>query len=72
MCDQIRRQRAGATSHGSVEQALVTARPVWTEDGWQDAHVYARLELPVGAQVIGPAVLEQPDATTYLIRGYKR
>lgn len=54
---------------GSVEQALVTTRPVWTEDGWQDAHVYARLELPVGAQVIGPAVLEQPDATTYLDPG---
>ena len=30
---------------------------------WQDAVIWSRLDLPSGARVDGPAVLEQPDAT---------
>jgi N-methylhydantoinase A len=37
-------------------------RPIWF-GGWTDAAVYDRLSLPVGAEIQGPAVLEQPDAT---------
>ncbi len=37
-------------------------RPVWF-GGWREASVYDRLLLPVGAEIAGPAILEQPDAT---------
>ncbi len=38
------------------------ARQVWF-GGWQEARIYDRLLLPVGAEILGPAILEQPDAT---------
>jgi N-methylhydantoinase A len=38
------------------------ARKVWF-GGWRDGRIYDRLLLPVGAQIPGPAILEQPDAT---------
>lgn len=44
------RQRAGG------------GRPVWF-GGWREARIYDRLLLPVGAEIPGPAILEQPDAT---------
>ncbi|MEQ8816946.1 MAG: hydantoinase/oxoprolinase family protein [Thalassobaculum sp.] len=54
--------KAGLT----VEAARTGTRPVYVEGAWHDAAVYARLELPVGATVPGPAVLEQPDATVFV------
>lgn len=30
---------------------------------WHDAAIHDRLTLPVGAEIRGPAVLEQPDTT---------
>jgi N-methylhydantoinase A len=48
----------------SVERARRGTRPVWFDGAWHDAAIYARLDLPVGAEIHGPAVLEQPDATT--------
>jgi N-methylhydantoinase A len=44
-------------------------RPVWFDGGWHTAAIYDRLALPVGAVVQGPAVLEQPDATTVVDPG---
>jgi N-methylhydantoinase A len=38
------------------------ARPVWF-GGWRETQVFDRLLLPVGAEIAGPAILEQPDAT---------
>ncbi len=38
-------------------------RPVWFDGGWLSTAIYRRLELPVGAVIDGPAILEQPDAT---------
>lgn len=52
--------QAGAT----VEEARRGSRPVWFGGGWHDTAIYARLDLPVGAVIEGPAILEQPDATT--------
>ncbi len=49
---------------GSLEAARTGSRPVWFAGGWHDTAIYARLDLPVGAVVHGPAILEQPDATT--------
>ena len=37
---------------------------------WWDAKRYARLELPVGSEVRGPAILEQADTTVWLEPGF--
>ena len=38
---------------------------------WWDAVRYERLALPIGAQVDGPAILEQPDTTIWLEPGFR-
>jgi N-methylhydantoinase A len=43
-------------------------RPVWF-GGWQETRIFDRLALPVGAEIAGPAILEQPDATTVVDPG---
>ncbi|AWN51262.1 hydantoinase/oxoprolinase family protein [Methylobacterium sp. 17Sr1-1] len=48
----------------SLEAARLGSRSVWFAGAWHEATVYARLALPVGAEIPGPAILEQPDATT--------
>ncbi|MBE9605520.1 hydantoinase/oxoprolinase family protein [Acetobacteraceae bacterium H6797] len=53
----------------SMEAAQRGTRPVWFEGAWHEAAIYARLELPVGADIPGPAILEQPDATTVIDPG---
>jgi N-methylhydantoinase A len=37
---------------------------------WWDATRFARLDLPAGARVDGPAILEQPDTTVWLEPGF--
>ena len=37
---------------------------------WWDAARHARLDLPVGACIEGPAILEQPDTTVWLEPGF--
>jgi N-methylhydantoinase A len=46
----------------SMDVAARGARQVWF-GGWQEARIYDRLLLPVDAEIRGPAILEQPDAT---------
>ena len=53
----------------SLERARQGTRPVWFDGAWREAGIYARLDLPVGAVIRGPAVLEQPDATTVVDPG---
>ncbi|WP_370156521.1 hydantoinase/oxoprolinase family protein [Ferrovibrio sp.] len=48
---------------GSVEAAKRTTRQVWVDGAWHEAGIYRRLDLPLGAVVPGPAILEQPDTT---------
>ena len=48
---------------GTVEAARRGMRPLWFSGAWHETPVFARLDLPVGAVIDGPAVLEQPDAT---------
>jgi N-methylhydantoinase A len=50
----------------SIEAARAGTRPVWLSGAWHDAAIYARLLLPVGAAIPGPAILEQADATTVI------
>jgi N-methylhydantoinase A len=53
----------------SLEAARGRSRPVWFDGGWQQAAIWDRLRLPVGAVIAGPAILEQPDATTVIDPG---
>jgi N-methylhydantoinase A len=52
-----------APSGRSLEGAKLGRRHVYFSGKWREATVYARRELPVGASIGGPAILEQPDAT---------
>jgi N-methylhydantoinase A len=54
----------------SLAKARRGSRPVWFDDGWRETDVWARLDLPAGAMIAGPAILEQPDATTVLEPGF--
>ncbi len=51
-----------------LEDALTARRPVWF-DGWHETPVYWRDHLPAAAEIQGPAVIEQMDATTLLHPG---
>ena len=53
----------------SLEAARRDVRQIWFADGWRNATVWSRLDLPVGALIEGPAALEQPDATTIIDPG---
>jgi N-methylhydantoinase A len=44
---------------------------VYHQGKWWDAQRYDRLALPVGAQVHGPAILEQADTTVWLEPGFQ-
>ena len=52
-----------------MDAARRPPRPVWL-GGWQDAAVFDRLLLPVGATIPGPALLEQPDTTILIEPGH--
>ena len=53
----------------SIAKARIGSRPVWFDGGWRDTGVWARLDLPAGATIAGPAILEQADATTVIEPG---
>jgi N-methylhydantoinase A len=46
-----------------------TTRRVHMGGDWCDAAIYDRLGLPVGTEIHGPAVLEQPDTTILVEHG---
>jgi N-methylhydantoinase A len=52
----------------SMARADRGTRPVWF-GGWQETRIFDRLSLPAGARIPGPAILEQPDATTVIDPG---
>ena len=53
---------AGALTAGEP----TARRPVWFDDGWHDTPIYQREHLPLGATLVGPAIVEQLDATTVI------
>jgi N-methylhydantoinase A len=53
----------------SLDKARLGSRPVWFDGGWRDTCIWARLDLPAGAVIEGPAILEQSDATTVIEPG---
>src|SRR4051794_5256963 len=50
----------------SLDGAKTGSRKVWFTGGFRDTSVWSRLALPAGAAIDGPAILEQPDATTVI------
>ena len=52
-----------------LEAARRGTRPVWFAGSWLTSTIWSRLDLPCGAVVEGPAVLEQSDATTLVDPG---
>ncbi|MEE8444683.1 MAG: hydantoinase/oxoprolinase family protein, partial [Alphaproteobacteria bacterium] len=51
---------------GDVKAAPTGTRQIWADGDWHEAEIHERLELPVGAVLPGPALLEQPDATVFI------
>jgi N-methylhydantoinase A len=57
---------AADASEQAAERGI---RNVWFKGQWHVARILDRLALPVGARIEGPAILEQPDATTVVDPG---
>jgi N-methylhydantoinase A len=57
------------SADASSETARAGTRDVWFDGGWHETSIWSRLDLPVGAEIAGPAILEQPDATTVVEPG---
>jgi N-methylhydantoinase A len=51
------------------EDARRGTRRVWFDNEWRETAIFSRLDLAIGARVEGPAILEQPDATTIVDPG---
>ncbi|MBN9050570.1 MAG: hydantoinase/oxoprolinase family protein [Rhizobiales bacterium] len=54
----------------SLEAARRPSRPVWFDGGVRETQIWSRLDLPAGSVIEGPAILEQPDATTVIEPGF--
>jgi N-methylhydantoinase A len=60
-----------APTDTTVASATTGTRQVWFDGAWHDTVIYARLDLPEGSEIQGPAILEQPDATTVVSPEFK-
>jgi N-methylhydantoinase A len=54
----------------SLDKARTGSRKVWFDGGFRETAIWSRLALPAGAAIEGPAILEQPDATTVIEPGH--
>ena len=48
----------------SVAEAQIGTRDVWFGDGFVPTPVYQRERIPIGAEISGPAIINQMDSTT--------
>jgi N-methylhydantoinase A len=55
----------------SLKTAAKAPRQVYIDGAWHEAQVWSRLDLPAGAVIEAPAVLEQPDATIFIDLGLR-
>jgi len=60
-----------APKGGTVEAARKGTRQVHFAAAWHETTIYNRLDLPIGAEIPGPAILEQPDTTVLIEPGLK-
>jgi N-methylhydantoinase A len=51
-------------------EALIERRRVWFERAWHDSPVWERERLPEGAEIAGPAIVEEFGATTVIPPGW--
>jgi N-methylhydantoinase A len=51
---------------GDLAGAVIGERALYAGGRWQSAPVFDRLQLPIGARISGPAVIQQIDATTVI------
>jgi N-methylhydantoinase A/oxoprolinase/acetone carboxylase beta subunit len=57
------------TFAASAQDAIKGQRPIYEVDAWVDAPVYDRYALAPGAQIAGPAVVEERESTAILWSG---
>ena len=50
----------------SVASCLISEQPIYADGAWHNGQIIDRLRLPERAEIHGPALLVQPDATIYL------
>jgi N-methylhydantoinase A len=55
----------------SLETARRGKRRVYFSGAWHDTSIWSRRDLPAGAVIEAPAVLEQPDATIFIDTGLR-
>lgn len=58
-----------APKGGSIDASFKGTRQVHFGDVWHETRLYHRLSLPIGAEIHGPAILEQPDTTVLIEPG---
>jgi N-methylhydantoinase A len=51
---------------GTLADAVTGHRRVWFAEGWRETPIYRRESLPRSAELTGPAIVEQLDATTVI------
>ncbi len=56
-------------SSNTTASSTKQSRQVYFDKQWHDTAIYDRLTLPVGAEIFGPAILEQPDTTVLIEPG---
>ncbi|KMO28484.1 hydantoinase [Methylobacterium variabile] len=54
---------------GDLDGARLGTRPVYADGAWHEAAIFSREALPLGAEIPGPAVIQQIDATTVIEPG---
>jgi N-methylhydantoinase A len=57
------------TAAKNLNDAKIDTRRVWFEDGWLWTPIFDRDRLPLNSEFLGPAILEQLDATTVIHPG---
>jgi N-methylhydantoinase A len=50
----------------STQTKTIKQRDVWVEGEWQSVRVYQRNQLNAGTVIVGPALIEQSDATVFV------
>ena len=64
----VERPAGGA---GTLAEALLERRPVWFDGVPHDCPVWERDRLPEGAELHGPAIIEEFGATTVVLPGWR-
>jgi N-methylhydantoinase A len=52
-----------------LDGAIISERRLFARGAWQTAPVFDRVKLPTGARIVGPAIVQQIDATTVIEPG---